>query len=60
MRIQVSNYFLTDEQLSTADENENQPRELKLGSNFTFRIWMKITFKLCHNSCYQLSTAIDS
>ena len=47
----------------TADDNENQPRELKLGTHITLRVWMKITFTFLITaviSCQQLLTADDS
>ena len=41
----------------TADENENQPRELKFGEDITNRVYMKIPVKFYS---YQLLSAVNS
>ena len=50
-------------QLMAADDNENQPRDLKFGSYITFRVWMEIpyyySFITDFIGCQQLLTADD-
>ena len=51
------------QKLLTADKNENQTKELKLGTVIRFRGYMKIPlnfFVTAVNSSQNLSTAVDS
>ena len=55
------------QQLSKADRNKNQPRELKFGKDITHKMYMKIPVKFYSyqlssavNSCQQLMTAVKS
>ena len=45
MRFQLSKKISKSEQLLTADENKNHPRELEFGTHMVLRVWMKISFE---------------